>query len=173
MISFAFKIVWHIDRFAHMLVPVVAHDGGRSGRIQTRRIEEIAVALLASPVLHPAVVLAVRVLRLVMRQAVAGSRDRDTRNVVCKFVRAILIGEDLLAALTFPAGLRYPGFGAGRVLLFYLLGIPDLIAGQRERNGIVPAGEQIARRYRRVERCVAGICIPERQAECVVRNLGA
>ena len=173
MISFAFKIVRHVDRIAYMLVSVVAHDGGRSGRIQTRRIKEIAVTLPASPVLHPAVVLAVRVLRLITRQAVAGSRDRDTRNVVCKFIRAVLIGEDLLAALAFPAGLRYPGFGAGRVLLVDLLGIPDLIAGQRERNGIVSAGEQLACRHRRVERRVAGICIPERQAECVVRNLGA
>lgn len=57
MISFAFKIVRHVDRIAYMLVSVVAHDGGRSGRIQTRRIKEIAVTLPASPVLHPAVVL--------------------------------------------------------------------------------------------------------------------
>ena len=173
MISFAVKIVRHVDRIAYMLVSVVAHDGGRSGRIQTRRIKEIAVTLPASPVLHPAVMLAVRVLRLIMRQAVAGSRDRDTRNVVCKFIRAVLIGEDLLAALAFPAGLRYPGFGAGRVLLVDLLGIPDLIAGQRERNGIVSAGEQLACRHRRVERRVAGICIPERQVKRVVCNPAA
>ena len=167
------KIVRLVDHFTHMLVFVVAHDGGRCGRVQTVRIEEIAVTLLAFPVLHPAVMLAVRVLRLVMRHAVAGSRNRDIGNVVREFGCAILIKEDLLAALAFPAGLRYPGFSAGRVLLVDLLGIPDLIAGQRERNGIVSAGEQLACRHRRVERRVAGICIPERQAECVVRNLGA
>ena len=77
-----------------------------------------------------------------MRQAVAGSRDRDTRNVVCKFIRAVLIGEDLLAALAFPAGLRYPGFGAGRVLLVDLLGRDKIYAFED------PSYEKIGKIYR-------------------------
>ena len=99
--------------------------------------------------------------------SLAGLQGRELRNLTVGILGTGKIGAAVIKNLS--------GFGC-RILasvLVDLLGIPDLIAGQRERNGIVSAGEQLACRHRRVERRVAGICIPERQAECVVRNLGA